>query len=48
MSDILTKYTEERNRQCGRKGYCGWKREKEDVISPRNYGCFIQRKRKRG
>ena len=41
--DILTLYTKERNKTCGRKGYCGFKREKETVISPKDYGMFLQK-----
>lgn len=39
--DISTFYTKEKNIKCGRKGYYRYKREKEDVISPRDYGMFI-------
>lgn len=42
--DISTLYTRERNLKCGRKGYCGFKCEKDTVISPRDYGMFISRK----
>lgn len=41
--DISTKYTQEQNKKCGRKGYCGFKREKETVISPKKYGMFLQK-----
>ncbi len=43
--DISTQYTKERNKECGRKGYCGFKREKETVISPRDYGMFLQKRK---
>lgn len=43
--DISTQYTKTRNRKQGRHGYGLWKREKETVISPKNYGMFLQRKR---
>lgn len=43
--DISTLYTKDRNNTCGRKGYFGFKREKETVISPKNYGMFLQRRR---
>lgn len=36
--DISTQYTKEQNKTCGRTGYLRWKREKETVISPKNYG----------
>ena len=39
--DISTCYTRERNIKCGRKGYYAYKREKEDVINPRDYGMFL-------
>jgi hypothetical protein len=44
--DITTEYTKDRNKRCGRKGYCAFKREKITDISPRDYGVFLQRKRK--
>lgn len=44
--DISTQYTKEQNKKCGRKGYLGFKREKETTISPRDYGMFLQRKRR--
>ena len=40
-NDISTCYTKERNIKCGRKGYYFYKREKEDVINPRDYGMFL-------
>lgn len=40
--DISTIYTKEQNEKCGRKGYYGFKREKEVVISPKDYGVFLQ------
>ena len=43
--DILTKYTKEKNEKCGRKGYYGFKREKETVISPKEYGMFLQKRK---
>lgn len=43
--DISTQYTKEQNDKCGRKGYCGFKREKETVISPKEYGMFLQKRR---
>lgn len=41
--DISTFYTKDRNKTCGRKGYYGFKREKVTVISPKNYGMFLQK-----
>lgn len=38
--DISTMYTKQKNKKAGRKGYGNWKREKEDVISPKKYGQF--------
>ena len=46
--DISSQYTTTRNREEGRRGYCLWKREKDTIISPKNYGIFIQRKNKGG
>jgi hypothetical protein len=46
--DISTLYTKEKNIKCGRKGYFAYKREKEDVISPRDYGMFLLTLRKKG
>lgn len=46
--DISTQYTKEQNKKCGRKGYGLWKYEKQDIISPKDYGMFLQRKRKKG
>lgn len=44
-NDITTKYTDDRNKTAGRKGYCGWK--KDTVISPKNYGMFLQKRRRK-
>ena len=46
--DISSQYTKTRNREEGRRGYCLWKREKDTIISPKNYGIFIQGKNKGG
>lgn len=46
-NDISTKYTDDRNKNAGRRGYYGWKKEKDTVISPKNYGMFLQKKRGR-
>lgn len=46
--DISTQYTKQRNQTCGRYGYGMWKREKESVISPKDYGMFrMSQKQKR-
>lgn len=39
--DISTMYTRERNMKDGRKGYCGFKREKETVLCPSKYGMYL-------
>lgn len=46
-NDISTQYTKEENNKNGRRGYIMWKREKDTVISPRDYGIFIQNKKRR-
>ena len=43
--DISTCYTKEQNKKCGRYGYCMALREKETVISPKNYGMFLLSKK---
>lgn len=45
--DIFTQYTKKENCNTGRRGYCGWKRENETVISPKNYGIFLESKKRR-
>ena len=47
-NDISTMYTKDRNMKTGRKGYCLWKNEKLDAISPAAYGDFVMQRRKRG
>ena len=47
-NDISTMYTKDRNMKTGRKGYCLWKGEKLDAISPAAYGDFVMQHRKRG
>ena len=44
--DISTLYTKDKNIRCGRKGYYRFDREKETVISPKDYGMFLQKDRK--
>lgn len=45
--DISTQYTKEENKKNGRRGYIGWKSEKDTVITPRDYGVFIQNQKRR-
>lgn len=45
--DISTMLTREKNQKCGRKGYMDFKREKEDIISPAEYGAFLQKRGKK-
>ena len=40
--DISTMYTKNEDNKNGRKGYCGFKREKIKVISPKDYGMFLE------
>lgn len=47
-NDILTKYTEEQNRNEGRRGYYAWKNKKETNIPPNKYGMFLEKHKKRG
>lgn len=43
--DISTMYTRRKNKTDGRRGWVGWKSEKEISISPAEYGMYISRKR---
>lgn len=45
--DISTQYTKTQNKECGRNGYVLAHREKETSISPKDYGMFLQRKRRK-
>ena len=45
-NDISTMYTKSKNLKAGRKGYVGWKTEKETVISPAAYGDYILQHKK--
>ena len=45
--DISTQYTKIENKQNGRRGYGMWKEEKETVISPKDYGMFLQERKNR-
>ena len=47
-NDISTMYTKSKNLKAGRKGYVGWKTEKETAKSPAAYGDYILQHRKRG
>ena len=42
--DISTMFTKEENKKNGRLGYCLDTREKEDIISPAQYGAFLQKR----
>ena len=44
--DISTEYTKKRNNEEGRRGYGMWKLEKITDIPPKNYGMFLQNKRR--
>ena len=46
-NDISTQFTKEKNNKRGRHGFGGWKYEKVTQISPKDYGMFIQGKRKK-
>lgn len=45
--DISTMFTKEENKKNGRLGYGLAIREKEDVISPAQYGSFLQKRGRR-
>lgn len=45
--DISTMYTREENQKAGRRGYGLWKYRKETVISPKEYGTFLQKSKKK-
>lgn len=45
--DIFTMFTKEENKKNGRLGYGLAIREKEDVISPAQYGAFLQKRGRR-
>lgn len=45
-NDISTMYTKDRNMKTGRKGWIGWKNEKETVINPASYGGYLLQRRK--
>ena len=42
--DISTMFTKEENKKNGRLGYYNTTREKKDVISPAQYGAFLQKR----
>ena len=42
--DISTQFTKEKNKKCGRNGYCAAHREKITDISPSEYGIFLARR----
>lgn len=45
-NDISTMYTKELNMKTGRKGWLGWKNEKEASIEPASYGGYLLQQRK--
>lgn len=45
--DISTMFTKEENKKNGRLGYCQAAREKEDIISPAQYGAFLRKRGKK-
>lgn len=45
--DISTMFTREENKKNGRLGYCQATREKDTIISPSQYGVFLQKRGKR-
>ena len=45
--DISTMFTREENKKNGRLGYGLSTREKQDVISPAQYGAFLQKRGKK-
>ena len=47
LNDISTMFTKEENKKNGRPGYGLATREKEDIISPAQYGAFLQKRGKR-
>lgn len=44
---ISTIYTKEKNKNCGRKGYGAYNREKIKDITPAEYGMFLQKRKGR-
>nr|DAH41919.1 MAG TPA: hypothetical protein [Caudoviricetes sp.] len=42
--DISTMFTREENKKNGRLGYCQATREKATIISPSQYGAFLQKR----
>ncbi|MFR3152097.1 MAG: hypothetical protein ACLTNR_12540 [Coprococcus sp.] len=45
-NNISTMYTKELNMKTGRKGWLGWKNEKETSIEPASYGGYLLQQRK--
>lgn len=45
--DISTMYTKEENKKNGRLGYGLATREKDTIISPTQYGAFLQKRGRR-
>lgn len=46
--DISTMWTRESNKKNGRRGYLGWKDERDTIISPKNYGGYILEHHRKG
>lgn len=44
--DISTIYTRYQNNNTGRRGYGFWKETKDTIITPKDYGMFLQCRRK--
>lgn len=45
--DISTMFTREENKKNGRLGYCRATQEKDTIISPAQYGSFLQKRGRR-
>ena len=45
--DISTMFKKEENQKNGRLGYYNATREKKDIISPAQYGAFLQKRGRR-
>ena len=39
--DISTQYTKHKNQNEGRRGYLFWKKTKDTIITPKDYGIFV-------
>ena len=45
--NITTQYTRTQNKENGRRGYGNWKKEKITSIQPKEYGMFLEKKKRR-